>query len=266
MASLPASRRVVVVSLSIAAAALPLHGTGEYGILSVPFLLAAEALAGPLRDPRKATRLRSSGILMNWQIAWRAVGFRIIPALLSGALAIAASWLFIANNDLQGTAAAAAARLGGTVGCAFYLSSIARALGTRRPSWPLSRSFPWSATRRIIDDCLFAVMGALPLVLLVAVRNLGAALIVLTVLPIMSVRTAEFIRRVPDRRVAPLALLGEGIVIGIILTLLPWTALLWPAASIPALYLAREFERNRKSTVWIELHHAAAGDSASWSE
>jgi hypothetical protein len=205
-------------------------------------------------------------MLLNWQIAWRAVSFRIVPALLSGSLTIGASWLFIVNNDLQGTAATAAARLGGTVGCAFYLASIARTLGTRRPSWPLSRSFPWSATRRIIDDGLFAAIGALPLVLLVAVRNVAAALIILTALPIMCLRTAEFIRRVPERRVAPLALLGEGIVIGIILTLLPWTALLWPAASILALYSAREFERNRKATVWIELHHAAAGDPASWSE
>jgi hypothetical protein len=205
-------------------------------------------------------------VLLNWQIAWRAVGFRVVSALLSGALTIGASWLFIANNHLQGSAATAAARLGGVVSCAFCLSSVANSLGTRRPSWPLSRSFPWSATRRIIDDGVFAGICTLPLVSLVAVRDIGAALLVLTVVPVMSIRTAEFIRRVPERRVAALALLGEGIFIAITLTLLPWSALLWTAATIPALYSARKFERNRKSTVWIELHHAATGDTASWSE
>src|SRR5262249_19803817 len=69
MASLPASRRVFVVPLSVASAALPLHGTGEYSIFSVPLLIAADALAGPLCCRKRAPQLRSSGMLLNWHIA-----------------------------------------------------------------------------------------------------------------------------------------------------------------------------------------------------
>ena len=89
---------------------------------------------------------------------------------------------------------------------------------------------------------------------------------VVTVVPLLSVRCAECIRRTPERKVASISFLGEGVVISIVLTLVPWSAALFVLGTIPALYSAREFEKNRKATVWFELHHASAGDSGSWSE
>src|SRR5262249_55145871 len=190
---------------------------------------------------------RDSGDFLNLQIAWRALGSRVVPALLLGALAIGASALFIANNHLQGSIATAAARLGGVTGCAFCLSTISKHLAIRRPPWPLARSFPWSSTQRIVDDSLFVGLCALPLVVLVAAESIAAAAMVITALPLMSVRAAEYMRRIPERQSATLVLFGEGAFIAILLTLIPWSALLWLAATIPALYSATEFERSRKS-------------------
>jgi len=112
---------------------------------------------------------------------------------------------------------------------------------------------------------LFVGLCALPLVVLVAAESIAAAAMVITALPLMSVRAAEYMRRIPERQSATLVLFGEGAFIAILLTLIPWSALLWLAATIPALYSATEFERSRKSTVWVELHHDTAGDTAAWS-
>ena len=227
--------------------------------------IAAATVNLLLPHRHRSASWRTSGALLNWQLTWRAVGLRLIPALVAGVACIAASWLFIVNNQLSGSNEAAAARFGGAMGSVFCLASLAKQIAIRRPVWPLARSFPWSAARRIADDSLFAAVCILPLLLMISVRNPGSALMVLTVLPLLSVRAAEYMRRVPERRVATMPFVGEGLVIAVALTLLPWTAAIWAAATIPALYSAQEFEKNRKATVWLELNHVTAGDSSSWS-
>ncbi len=241
---------------------LPLAVPGFRWIL----VLLAGAVAGLFlkRGPRKVRVWRSSGVLVNWRIMWRAIGWRVVSALASGFFAIGAGWLFVVNNHLSGRTQAAALRLAGSVACAFCLTSFARRLAERRPPWPLSRSFPWSAFRRVADDSLFMSAHALLLVVLVSVLNFASGMLVLSVLPFMSVRAAEYVRRIPERRVAALVLLGEGCVVSIVLTLLPWTALLWIAATFVALRSARRAERDRRTTGWFELHHAGAGDTSSW--
>jgi hypothetical protein len=208
---------------------------------------------------------RTSGALLGWQITRRAIGSQILRGLLRGAACIGVSWLFIINNQLTGSNASAAARLGGVAACAFCLSSLSSQVGKRRPTWPLARSFPWSAMARVGEDALFAGMCLLPLLGLVAWRNLDAALVTLIVAPVMCVRAAEYTRRVPAERVAALVFLAEGLGLAILVTLLPWSAAVAALAVIPALYSARNFERNHKATVWLELHHASVGDSSSWS-
>jgi hypothetical protein len=215
---------------------------------------------------RRSTTWRTAGALLSWQITLRAVGPRILRGLLSGAACIGMSWLFIANNQLTGAYATAAARLGGVAGCIFCLASLAGEIGKRRPLWPLARSFPQSSIMRVGEDAVFAGMCLLPLLAMIASRNAAAALVVLLVAPFVCVRAAEYMRRVPEGRSVPVVFLGEGLVLAIILTLLPWSTLVFAPAVIPALFSARNYERNRKATVWLELHHASTGDSSSWSE
>jgi hypothetical protein len=214
---------------------------------------------------RKSTIWRKSGVLLGWQITRRAIGSRILRGLLQGAVCIGMSRLFILNNQLTGSNATAAARLGGVAGCAFCLSSLSNQIGKRRPIWPLARSFPCSSMARVVEDALFAGICLLPLLALVASRNLDAALVVLIVAPSLCVRAAEYTRRVPEERVAALVFLAEGLGLAVLVTLLPWSAAIAAIAVIPALYSARNYERNRKATVWLELHHASVGDSSSWS-
>src|SRR5262249_54931385 len=48
-------------------------------------VLTAGAAAGlPIRRDRREQTWRTTGVLIRWHIAWRAVGVRIIPALVAG--------------------------------------------------------------------------------------------------------------------------------------------------------------------------------------
>ena len=62
--------------------------------------------------PRRAASWRRSRAFVNWHITWRALGWRSLSALLSGATCIGISWLFVVNNSLTGPIAAAADSVG----------------------------------------------------------------------------------------------------------------------------------------------------------
>jgi len=265
MTGLPVSNRlVVVVPLSLAAAFLVVHDAGQYFLLSLPLLVAADALAGPIDIRKESAHWHDSGVLINWRLAWRALNMRVLAAFPLGLAAIGAGRLFIFNNQLEGAPAAAAARLSGTLACALCLCSLSKRLATDRPAWPLARSFPWSASQRIIEDSMFLGVHSLPFVVLVALNDRGSTLVVLSVLPLMTVRGAEYIRRIPQRRAAAVAYLGEGAFIAIVLAMLPWSAVLCLPGTFLALLSAKRIEQRQKATSWFELHHASAGDSFSW--
>jgi hypothetical protein len=227
-------------------------------------LTVGAAASLPLRQARRERTWRPTGVLISWRIAWRAVGLRIIPALAAGLAMIEVGRLFISNNGLQGPWATGAARLAGSMACAFSLSRLCSALASRRPAWPFARSFPWSAISRIVDDSLFFAIHAVPFVLLVVFTRPAAGLPVLSLVPVMSIRAAEYVRRIPERRAAGAAYLGESVVAGIILTLLPWSAIVWLLVMVWALRSAAESERWLKSTDWFELHHETVGDTSAW--
>jgi hypothetical protein len=265
MTSMPARNRFrVLVPLSVTSAFLALHDAGQYGVLSLVLLVVADGLAGPIDIRKKSIRWRDSGVFIGWRIGWRALNSRILVAFVLGLVAIGAGRLFIVNNQLEGPPAAAAARLSGTLACALCLCSLSKRLATDRPAWPLARSFPWSASRRVIEDSIFLSLHTLPFVVLVALSNRSSMLVVLSVLPLMTVRGAEFIRRIPQRRAAAIAYLGEGAFIAVVVTMLPWAALLCVPGTFLALLSAKRIEQRQRVTSWFELHHASTGDSFSW--
>jgi hypothetical protein len=266
----PARRRWASAPLALAAAfAVGAGGWGMLGagaVLTVAADLAAGSLArssGPpaVHNPRRS----GGGALLEFRIAWRAVGRGLPGAFFLGLLPVGAAWAFLAHNTLAPEHARLGARLGAGFAVALLLSQMAESLAVRRPAWPWSRSLPWSAARRVGSDALFLGLHALPLVLLTAWID-PAALTVLAVLPPLAVRAAGAVRRAPERRTGAAGeILGEGFFLSALVALLPWTALFALAATPFAVRAAAERERRQKVSRWLELHHLAAGDPQSWS-
>jgi hypothetical protein len=180
-------------------------------------------------------------------------------------LIVGATALFAHNNDLSGALLSGAARFGSLMAIAVFLWPLAAKLAERRPAWPWARSLPISSYRRVAADALFAGLHALPLLVPVAFINFSAMWFVLLTLPFISVRAAEYVRKIPERRTGARYLLECFGAAGL-LALLPWTGFFWLAATVPAVISARNADTRQKVSRWLELHHLAAGDPLSWSD
>jgi len=263
MGSLPVRRRALTTTMGIVAAlvsAWPQSGV----FLSLPILVAVDAVSGSVEVKPAQKEFASRDLLLGVRIAFRAVGWRILPAVGFGALAQAAGWLVIANNQLSGTVANAAGRLAGSMACVLCLFSLAKDLAVCRPPWPFSRSLPWSTGRRTTEDASWFVLCTLPLLLLIpSVPSLPS---VLALVPLLTIRAAEYVRRIPARRTAALVFLFEGTLVACFVTVFPLlTALICVTGAIPAWKSARRADSRQRTTAWFELHHAGAGDTGSWS-
>ena len=270
LAVTPAERlwlaRVPALAAAVAA------GSGGLGMVGIGAVLVAIAdlAAGPLAyrgggGPSAQAPRRPGGGLLEPRIAWRALRGSVSGAYAVGLLPVGAAWAFLAHNALAPEHARLGARLGAGCAIALLLAQIGESLAVRRPAWPWSRSLPWSASRRVQADALFLGLHALPLVLLAAWIE-PAALAVVGLLPLVSVRAAGAMRRAPERRTgASGEILLEGLLLAALAALLPWTAVLALAATPLAVRAAAERERRQKVSRWLELHHLAAGDPQSWS-
>jgi hypothetical protein len=266
LASLPVKRRYATVPASAVSVLLALPGDWRFMLLAAALLVGAESVAGPLREDRRRRRWRSIDSRLDFCIAWRALGWRL-PAVLSVALLpLAATALFIGNNDLPPSLAAGAARLGGSMAAVLVLAGLANKLAERRPAWPLARSFPWSSAHRVATDACFLMLHALIPVLLLAVRYPASAACVLGILPFLSLRAAGYIRLIPNLLTGARRFLVEGFCLAAMLGLFPWMSLVVLAASPLPFLAARRNERALKVTRWTDLHHEAFGDTHSWSE
>jgi hypothetical protein len=85
-------------------------------------------------------------------------------------------------------------------------------------------------------------------------------------IPVMAFRAAASMRRVRERRTGVGSYFAEACFASALLTLVPWIVAPALAAAPLAFGSARRSERRQKVTRWLEAHHAAAGDSLSWSE
>jgi hypothetical protein len=270
----PARRRWASTPLALAGAFVA--GAGGWGLLGIGAALAvaADLAAGSLAriGGPPIVRARRSGNggwlesrLLEFKIAWRAMGRTLPGAFFLGLLPLGAAWAFIAHNTLAAEHARLGVRLGAGFAVVLLLSQMGESLAVRRPAWPWSRSLPWSAARRVGADALFLGLHALPLVLLAAWID-PAALAILAILPLLATRAAGAVRRAPERRTGAAGeILGEGFFLSALVALLPWTALLALAATPFAVRAAAERERRQKVSRWLELHHLAAGDPQSWS-
>ncbi len=266
LAAMPVSRRMVSMPVAFVAALLAIWG-GWVGMLAAAgMLVGAEALSGiPVKARRRRPR-RASPSFFEFRIAWRALGWRVGAIMMSALLPLAATGLFLRNNQPPLHVAAGAIRFGGSLAVAVVLAGLAGQLASRRRAWPLARSFPWSASHRIAMDAMFLALHAIVPVCIIAIRYRRAAASILTLLALLVLRAAADIRRMPGRQFGPGRLLLEGASLAALLSLLPWLSILFMLASPLAFLHAREAERSFKATSWSDRRHAAIGDPLSWSE
>jgi len=81
------------------------------------------------------------------------------------------------------------------------------------------------------------------------------------------VQASGAMRQVAERRTRSYGLvLLNGTLWALSLSLIPLISLVFLALTPLAFKIAAEKEKNQKVSLWLELHHLAAGDPLSWSQ
>jgi hypothetical protein len=271
VATVPVRRSLLTRALAFPAAAMTASGSGAWIALGISLLLAADAMAGPLKASlgvrARHPRVKAGGErLFEARIAWRALCFKLAEAYVVALLPVGAAGLFLANNTLSPHDRLLAALLGGALGLVLFLAEVGEALAARRPAWPWLRSLPGSAAERVRIDSLFLAAHALPVIAAAAFLTPRAVPALLGTLPLLAALTAGALRRAPERRTGAAGeILLQGGLAAALLALVPWLALPFLALTPLVLRAAAARERRQKVSRWLELHHLAAGDPQSWS-
>lgn len=264
LAGLPAKRRWLTVPAASIAGVLTAVGSWQTALGSAVLLVLSELSAGQLAQARQQAD-RRMWLPFVFSLGVRAVGWRVVPGYLAGAIPVAATVLFVANNGLDGEFSRGAYRCGFALGITAFLAVVSGILAVRRPVWPWVRSLPWSSRRRIWEDAMLLAIGSLPVLLPCFLLDRQAAGALLLLLPALTFRAAGSMRSVRERRLGIGRFGPEGCLAAAILGLVPWVHWVAPLAAVAALEAARRAEMNQKVTRWLEFHYVAAGDSQSWS-
>jgi len=267
--TIPVKRRPITAPLGILACVLCASGTAAFLGLGVGLILVADQLSGPIVPVRKSRRYHRplKGFSLLTILSWRAGRLKIVSPYLFSILVLLASSLFLRNNSLNPRLISSAARFGGTLCLTVFLAILANILAVKRPPWPWLRSLPMSSSQRILSDSLF--LAAHVSILLIPIFMIhrqsifaGAAFI-----PVAAARTAGLVRQARELRSgAAGTLLLEGSIAALFLSLWPWAAILFLVCAPPAFLDAVRKEQNQRVSLWLEIHHLAAGDSLSWSQ
>jgi len=263
ISALPVKNRPASAPLSIAGALFALFG--NHWLISIALLLLSDASAGPIRVVQARRPWRESKISISFRIAWRALGWRMITAYALAALPLGCAALFIRNSGLEGPLLAGTARFCGSLSVVLFLSFMSEKLNAQRPVWPWARSLPWSSNRRVLADALSLGLHAAVILIPTALIHVGSAFVVLFFLPLLACMSTAHMRRLRERRSGIAPFLMEGLGLSGLLTLVPWAAVLAPAAALAAYFWAQRLDSRQKVTLWLERRHRAGGDSLSWS-
>jgi hypothetical protein len=264
-AATPVLRSWFSTPLAFVSAGLAMTGGWSQMAASIFLLLVADLVSGSLKEKRKSTHWAAAGSFFETKIAWRALSWRVPAAYFIGLIILAAGGLFVVNNDLSGSLTSGSWRFAGSMACLGFVGFLSGTLATRRPIWPLARSFPRSSAQRIAGDAVFLAVHAVPLPALVAYSDPGAAAMIFLLLPLLCLRAAAHMRRMHAQKSGTMAFYAEGFLLSSLAALLPWSLLLALPAAVPAFFSARNIERSQKVTAWQEFHHLSAGDPLSWS-
>ena len=245
--------------------------SGEWPLLLAGFALIAvvDRISGPVRASKKRAAARDGGhpFGLPAAVSIRAVGPGILVPFLLAGLVLALTAAFLVNNPLPPSTAAAAARLGGVLAAAVMLGGAASLLAARRPPWPLERSWPRSARRRVLADAALLAGSAAVLLIPLAAIEARAVPFVAAALPAVGLRASAAVRLDREMRFGAWGMvLGEGAFMALAVCFVPWAAAALLAAAVPALGAAARIEKRLKVSRWLELRHLSAGDPLSWSE
>jgi hypothetical protein len=85
-------------------------------------------------------------------------------------------------------------------------------------------------------------------------------------LPALALYSAAAVRRAPELRTGGLGLIFlKGTMGGMLMTLVPASALILLGSVPLILYFGERLDRRQKAGLWLDYHHLAAGDPHSWS-
>ncbi len=267
MHAAPANRRGAssLVSLLALAAATTASTVGLAGALALLVLADRVGDAVAAAPRRRRTPLLSAATLLPYRIAWRAVGWQALVALIPAALPLGFAWLMCDNNGMTGEESATVMRTAGTIAVVMALASLASVLQLRRPAWAWARSLPASASGRVRQDALALLVPLVPVWLAVALVHPLAGIAVMSVSPLVALVAAAAMRRSSTRITGTQGevwALGTAIVVAVGFSW--WTTLAVVALTPAALHLAARRDRALSPTQWNERHHSTAGDALAW--
>jgi hypothetical protein len=266
--SLPVKRKPITAPLGILACILCASGTAVFLVLGSGLVIVTDQLSGPIMPVRKPRRYRRllKGFNLLTVLSWRAGRLKIALPYLFSFLVLLASALFLRNNSLSPRLVSSAVRFGGTLCLAVFLAILANILAAKRPPWPWLRSLPLSSSQRILADSLFLAAHVSILLIPIFLIHRQSAVAVAAFIPAAAARASGVIRQARELRSGAAGkLLLEGSLAALFLSLWSWTAILFLACAPPAFLDAVRKEQNQKVSLWLEIHHLAAGDSLSWS-
>ncbi len=267
--SLYVKRRPITAPLGILACVLCASGTLIFIALGIGLVLVIDRLSGPIMPVRKSRRYRRflKGFSLLAILNWRAVRLKLASPYVCSIPVFLAITLFLRNNSLSPRLISSAARFGGTLCQGVFLAILANILAVKRPPWPWLRSLPLSSSQRILSDSFFLAAHASVLLIPVFMIHWRSIVAVAALIPVAALRTAGVIRQAPRLRAgATGTLLLEGWIASLLLSLWSWTAVIFLAAVPVAFVDAVRKEQNQRVSLWLEVHHLAAGDSLSWSQ
>lgn len=256
--------------LAVAACFLSLSGNGILLVAAAAILILALAVPGDFESRpsrRRPRRGLPSGSFFFW-LSLRAAGGRIVLAYVPAAIILAASRLFLENNELAPATAFSLSLFGLILGLAVFVGLAADVLAARRPVWLWLRSLPLSAAARIRFDALFLGFWALPTASGLALLGRPAWEFVFLAGPLawFAFRGAGAMREAANQ---PFGVLGkifvEGTILSMGIAVIPWISWLLAVAAPVAFFFARNAERRVKPSLWAERRHLSAGDPLSWS-
>jgi hypothetical protein len=256
-------------SLGLAAGTLFASGSWPLFLGGIILIAAVDRISGPVLSSKKGPAPLGGRhpFGLPAAVAVRAVGSGIVIPILLAGIVLALIAAFLANNPLPASTAAAAGRFGGALAAAVFLGGAASLLAARRPPWPLERSWPRSARRRVLVDAALLAGSAAVLLIPLALIEAQAVPFVAAILPLAGLRASSAVRLDRELRFGAWGMvLGEGAFIALAICFAPWAVAALLAAAVPALEAAARIEKRLKVSRWLELHHLSAGDPLSWSE
>jgi hypothetical protein len=267
--SLTVKRRPITAPLGILACVLCASGTAAFLGLGIGLILVTDQLSGPIVPVRKSRRYHRplKGFSLLTILNWRAVRLKVGLPYLFSILVLLASSLFLRNNSLSPRLISSAVRFGGTLCLAVFLAILANMMAVKRPPWPWLRSLPLSSSQRILSDSLFLAAHTSILLIPFFVIHKPSVVPVAAFIPVAAARTSGLIRQARELRSGAAGrLLLEGSIAALFLSLWSWTAILFLVCAPPTFLDAVRKEQNQRVSLWLEIHHLAAGDSLSWSQ